>query len=696
MNAAYTAVIQGTKTQRQAAKEFSVPRSTLQKLLDGKTHIGAKPGKKPLLGNEIENRLVDYAVNRAAMGIGFGKKQFLDYATQLASKHKIKFKAGKPSEKWWRLMKKRNARMRLRKPEPTAAVRHMCMDFKKVQHYFEALHGLLQKTGASECPKRIWNMDETGLQLEHKPRRVLAQKGVRYLHARTSGKREMLTVIACVNAAGDRIPPHIIAKGKTIKALHGFDVQSAPQGTTWSVSSSGWTKQGIARLWFEQSFLANIGDERPQVLIVDGHDSHNFVELVEIAMANKIEIVELPAHTSNWLQPCDRTVFKPFKDAYNEACQDLMHTYPGTVVGHANFCGLLAKAWHKAITAENITSGFRACGIYPFNPAQVPQEAFIPNSLYVVVDDNNTVTDKKDVSAHASDMTEPQPLEPDFTAMVTTVQDQQVDQSHTISVDDVSLISELDTSHLLQVAGVDVETIDISYSDLDQTAASAKEVDSSTPILCQDNNTEQQHCPPELALHAVELSLREDVLAKYKYTYAHNRSINNDPIYSTWKMYKNKCMSSSLTESVVSVEQPAILQPVMNNSDFDGDILRMPDPHTRKRNSRRSEEKFFILTSAEAYAAKLKQQEAKDRLEREKQVRLEKRNNKMKHKENKENAKKPPFSTDTQDTTACMYCEIQYCQSTVEWVKCNICEQWACLQCAHLGKKRKFVCDSCK
>jgi len=707
MNAAYTAVIQGIKTQRQAAKEFSVPRSTLQKLLDGKTHIGAKPGKKPLLGNEIETKLVDYAVDRAAMGVGFGKKQFFDYAAQLASKHKIKFKTGKPSEKWWRLMKKRNERMRLRKPEPTAAVRHICMDFNKVQRYFQALHDLLQKTGVSECPKRIWNMDETGLQLEHKPQRVIAQKGVRYLHARTSGNREMLTVIACVNAAGDRIPPHIIAKGKTNRVLHGFDVQSAPQGTTWSVSSSGWTKQGIARLWFEKSFLANIGDERPQVLILDGHDSHNFVELLEVAMANQIEIVELPAHTSNWLQPCDRTVFKPFKDAYNEACQDLMHTYPGTIVGHANFCGLLTKAWNKAVTADNIMSGFRACGIHPFNPAQVPQEAFIPNTLYVVVDDNSTVTDKNDVSAQASDMTKPQPLQPDFGTLTPTVQDQQADLSHTLSVAaDVSLISELDTSHLLQIAEVDVANIDISYSDLDQTAVPAQRVDSSTPIASQDNNTEQ-HCPPELALNAVELSLREDVLDKYKSAYAHNRSMNDDPIYTTWKMYKDKCMSTLLTEgpmlglqwndntasaqadtscirSDVSADQPAILQPVdVNgpNSDPYGDILRMPEPQVRKRNSRRSEEKFFILTSAEAYAAKLKQNEAKDKREREKQVRLEKRNNKKK--DNKENAKRKSSkrnsnvlpNNDTQDTTACMYCEIQYCQSTVEWVKCKVCEQ---------------------
>jgi len=105
------------------------------------------------------------------------------------------------------------------------------------------------------------------------------------------------------------------------------------------------------------------------------------------------------------------------------------------------------------------------------------------------------------------------------------------------------------------------------------------------------------------------------------------------------------------------------------------------------------------LTSAEAYAAKLKQKEAKDRLEHEKQVRLEKRKNRMKH--NKENAKtsssrKRNSNADAGDTTPCMYCEIQYCQSTVEWVKCEVCEQWACLQCAHLGKKRKFVCDSCK
>ena len=69
------------------------------------------------------------------------------------------------------------------------------------------------------------------------------------------------------------MPPHVIAKGKTVGALQQFQMHQAPTGTTWSVSDTGWTKQGIASLWFKENFLKNIGNERPQILILDGHDS---------------------------------------------------------------------------------------------------------------------------------------------------------------------------------------------------------------------------------------------------------------------------------------------------------------------------------------------------------------------------------------------------------------------------------------
>jgi len=134
-------------------------------------------------------------------------------------------------------------------------------------------------------------------------------------------------------------------------------------------------------LWFTNTFLANIGPERPQLLVLDGHDSHNFLELIDMAIENRIHIVEMPSHTSNWLQPCDRTLFKPLKDYYRSTAQELMSKFIGVVMGRSTFTGLFTTAWDKAMTEANIKSGFRSCGIFPFNPAAIPADAYLPNYL---------------------------------------------------------------------------------------------------------------------------------------------------------------------------------------------------------------------------------------------------------------------------------------------------------------------------
>ncbi|XP_033726743.1 uncharacterized protein LOC117316313 [Pecten maximus] len=75
-----------------------------------------------------------------------------------------------------------------------------------------------------------------------------------------------------------------------------------------------------------------------------------------------------------------KTVFGPFKKAYNKVCGDLMNENPGTVVSKGTFCGLLEKAWVRSMTAANLKSGFRACGVYPFGAHDIPNAAFHPNS----------------------------------------------------------------------------------------------------------------------------------------------------------------------------------------------------------------------------------------------------------------------------------------------------------------------------
>ena len=92
--------------------------------------------------------------------------------------------------------------------------------------YFQELKKEISQHGLP--PTQIWNMDETGIQLEHRPKKIVARRGSRYLHARTSGSRELITVIAACNASGTSIPPHLIVEEKTRLVLHGFDSEKAP------------------------------------------------------------------------------------------------------------------------------------------------------------------------------------------------------------------------------------------------------------------------------------------------------------------------------------------------------------------------------------------------------------------------------------------------------------------------------------
>ena len=81
--------------------------------------------------------------------------------------------------------------------------------------YFHVLQRVIDDNQLRDVSKRIWNMDESGLRLDHTPGKVIARKGTRYLQSATSGNRETITVFATVNADGGSLPPHFIVKGKS-------------------------------------------------------------------------------------------------------------------------------------------------------------------------------------------------------------------------------------------------------------------------------------------------------------------------------------------------------------------------------------------------------------------------------------------------------------------------------------------------
>ena len=169
---------------RKAAEMYSIPKSTLADRKSGKIDVDAVDGKPPKLSPVDEKKLIDYAVHRTSLGIGFGKSSYLRYAGLLAQKRGIQFKNNIPSDKWWKLHKKRNpGLLSLRKPEPTASIRHKQMNHENVSNYFDALKSALVKNSLIDSPDKIWNMDETSLPLSVESEKVLA--GLVSFHSHT-------------------------------------------------------------------------------------------------------------------------------------------------------------------------------------------------------------------------------------------------------------------------------------------------------------------------------------------------------------------------------------------------------------------------------------------------------------------------------------------------------------------------------
>ena len=114
-------------------------------------------------------------------------------------------------------------------------------------------------------------------------------------------------------------------------------------------------------------------------MILDNHDLHLSIEVLDYAKDNGIVMLTIPPHCSHKVQPLDCTVFGPFKRYYSTAVKSWMVDNPGKPMTIYNIPQIVAQAFPKAMTMENITAGFRATGIFPYNPSVHRATDFIPS-----------------------------------------------------------------------------------------------------------------------------------------------------------------------------------------------------------------------------------------------------------------------------------------------------------------------------
>jgi hypothetical protein len=117
------------------------------------------------------------------------------------------------------------------------------------------------------------------------------------------------------------------------------------------------------------------------------------LDVILKAREHGLDLLTLPSHTSHALQPLDISVFKPFKTAFRVYRDMWVTKYKGMHTKKDTLAEWISKSLHAALTSQNIRSGFRAAGIYPFDRTKIdgkmmPSVGFEDNQMHEDLNSN--------------------------------------------------------------------------------------------------------------------------------------------------------------------------------------------------------------------------------------------------------------------------------------------------------------------
>ena len=267
---AIDSVKSGKMSANKAARVYEVPSSTLKDRLSGKVKHGTNPGPSPYLTREEETELHDFLVKSAEIGCGKTRREVISIVRRVVDK-KGRNLDNFNGDGWWFRFMERNPELSLRTSDPLSRVRRNAVTKDNMDHYFSLLEKTLNDSCLLNKASRIYNMDETGMPLDPKPLKRVARRGVRKVHAPSSGDKSQITVVACANSAGRVLPPMVIFKGERFN--HQWSDGEIPD-TLYGMSESGWIDQELFLYWLKRLFINHIPPQRPVLLLFDGHSSH--------------------------------------------------------------------------------------------------------------------------------------------------------------------------------------------------------------------------------------------------------------------------------------------------------------------------------------------------------------------------------------------------------------------------------------
>ncbi|KNG44705.1 hypothetical protein TW65_08484 [Stemphylium lycopersici] len=231
--------------------------------------------------------------------------------------------------------------------------------------------------------RNTYNMDEKGffVGIAHRRKRIFS-KAVWESGERTAamrdGNREWVTLLACVCASGEALPPALIYQGISGVQSSWVDDLLAEQHQIFvSHSASGWSNNDLGLAWLQQvfeRFTAAKARRQWRLLILDGHASHLTPDFLDYCEAKRIMVMVYPPHSTHSLQPLDVVLFSPLSKRYTEELTQRLHRTQGiSRITKRDFYSNFWPAWSSTMTHDLILKSFQATGVWPMDAEPVLQ-----------------------------------------------------------------------------------------------------------------------------------------------------------------------------------------------------------------------------------------------------------------------------------------------------------------------------------
>ncbi|XP_076035777.1 uncharacterized protein LOC143021873 isoform X2 [Oratosquilla oratoria] len=392
MERAVDEVVKG-KSIREVSRLLDVNRITLSRYVKKFQAGQAKKTKdyapkyntRQVFTEEEEDGLAEYIVTCSQLLHGLGltavRRLAFDYAMKkdktCPDSWKHNCMAGKD---WMAGFMKRHCKITLHLPESTSVASVQAFNKQSVGEFFD----IWTKTQAEKMfgPESVYNLDETGITTVQNVPKILATREQKQIGQTAAAERgTLITVCCCVNAVGRSLPPAMIFPRVHFKD---FMTKGSPTGTLGLATQSEWMNSDLFPLVL-QHFIKHMGcsTEKPAVLFMDNHESHLSLEVMEMARKHGLSIITFPPHTSHKLQPLDVSVYGPLKTHYKQAVNDWNLSSPGKRITIYDLPECFTKAYHRALSVENILAGFKKTGIWPIDTQIFSDNDFLAASVFM-------------------------------------------------------------------------------------------------------------------------------------------------------------------------------------------------------------------------------------------------------------------------------------------------------------------------